>query len=299
MSEGGELAALAPGSTTVTASDSTGEIRDSVEVTVLPAEHKYRALLVGEQRYPFGVNAERRGSENSVNALAGLLNSGRFERTRYEVRTEGDLSRAELIAAIREQFGAAVQGDTSLLYVTCHGNYTGGMSFLELSDGSTLSARDLERELRRVRGDVVVLIDCCGSGGAIGAASERVDFARGLTGAFSGAAIRGSRYRVLCSAGLDEDSFRLAFNNDSGASVMTTVFARSLCDGAGWDIDRNSRGTMGADRNYDGAITLDELAEYMSGRVDWYLDLASELTGERYRQGVHLYPEGDPFVLFE
>ena len=187
----------------------------------------------------------------------------------------------------------------SLLYVTCHGSYTGGMSFLELSDGSTLSARDLERELRRVPGTVIVLIDCCGSGGAIGAASERVAFAKGVIGAFSGASIRGSRFKVIASAGLDEDSFRLAFNQQAEAGVMATVFARALCDGAGWDIDRNARGTMGADLDYDGAITLDELAEYMAERVRWYLEFASELTGETYRQSVQVYPMGDPFALFE
>ena len=299
VTEAGVVTGLAPGETRLTVTNPSGEISAEAVVHVEPAGRRYRALLVGEQNYPFGVNAERTGSENSVAALAGLLESGRFSVTDYEVRARADLSRAELIAEIRSAFGDAAGGDVSLLYVTCHGSYTGGMSFLELSDGSKLSARDLERELRRVRGTVVAMIDCCGSGGAIGAASERAAFARGITGAFSGAAIRGSRYRVLCSAGLDEDSFRLAFNGESGAGTMATVFARALCDGAGWNLDRNARGTMGADDDYDGAVTLEELARYMAGRVDWYLDRASELTGTVYRQSVHVYPEGDPFVLFE
>ena len=298
-SEDGIITGLAPGETVLTVTDASGRFSDTAVVHVEPAGRKYRALLVGEQSYPFGVNAERKGSGNSVNAIAALLESGRFASTDYAVRTGTDLSRAELIAEIRTTFGDATAQDVSLFYITCHGSYTGGMSFLELSDGSTLSARDLERELRRVPGTVIVLIDCCGSGGAIGAASERIAFARGITGAFSGAAIRGSRFKVIASAGLDEDSFRLAFNQDANVGVMATVFARALCDGAGWDIDRNARGTMGADLDYDGAITLDELAEYMAGRVEWYLALASELTGEIYRQSVQVYPMGDPFALFE
>ena len=299
VSESGAITGLAPGETTLIVTDASGRFSDTAAVYVAPAGRRYRALLVGEQSYPFGVNAERKGSANSVNAIAALLESGRFASTNYAVRTGSDLSRAELIAEIRAAFGEAGEQDVSLFYVTCHGSYTGGMSFLELSDGSTLSARDLAQELRRIRGTVIVLIDCCGSGGAIGAASERVAFAKGITGAFSGASIRGSRFKVIASAGLDEDSFRLAFNQDADAGVMATVFARALCDGAGWDMDRNARGTMGADRNYDGAITLDELAEYMAGRVDWYLALASELTGETYRQSVQVYPMGDPFALFE
>ena len=297
-SEDGVITGLAPGETVLTVLDASGRFFDSATVRVAPAERKYRALLVGEQSYPFGVNAERRGSENSIRAIASLMESGRFEGTEYAVRTGSDLSRAELIAEIRSAFRDAGAQDVSLFYITCHGSYTGGMSFLELSDGSALSARDLERELRRIPGTVVVLIDCCGSGGAIGAASERIAFARGITGAFSGAAIRGSKYKVLTSAGLDEDSFRLAFNQDSASGVMATVFARALCDGAGWDIDRDAPGTMGADGDYDGSITLTELAEYMAERVRWYMERASELTGETYRQSVQVYPAGDPFALF-
>ena len=299
VSETGAVTGLAPGETVLTAVDASGRIFDSAMVSVTPAGRKYRALLVGEQSYPFGVNAERRGSENSIRAIEALMSSGRFGNTEYAVRTGSDLSRAELIAEIRSAFRDAGAQDVSLFYITCHGSYTGGMSFLELSDGSTLSARDLERELRRIPGTVIVLIDCCGSGGAIGAASDRVAFARGITGAFSGASIRGSKYKVLASAGLDEDSFRLAFNQESNAGVMATVFARALCDGAGWDIDRNAPGTMGADSDYNGSITLNELAEYMAERVNWYLERASELTGETYRQSVQVYPTGDPFALFE
>jgi hypothetical protein len=173
------------------------------------------------------------------------------------------------------------------------------MSFLELSDGSTLSVRDLERELRRIPGTVVVLIDCCGSGGAIGASSDRIAFAQGVTEAFASSSIRGSKYKVIASAGLDEDSFRIAFNEHAGSGVMATVFARSLCDGAGWDIDRSVRGTMSADTNYDGRITLNELQDYLTGRVSWYLKIASDLTGRDYHQSIQVYPQGDPLVLFE
>ena len=299
VSRRGVLRGLQPGETTLRVESADGALFDSVAVRVTPAVRKYRALLVGEQNYPFSVNPNRKGSETSVSALKSLLESGRFEDAAYAVRTRSDLSRAELIAEIRSAFADATEQDVSLFYITCHGSYSGGMSFLELSDGSSLSVRDLERELREIPGTIVVLIDCCGSGGAIGAASDGADFARGVTGAFSSASIRGSKYKVLASAGLDQDSFRVAFNEDAESGVMATVFARALCDGAGWNLDLDAKGTMGADRNFDGKITLGELHLYMAGRVDWYLKIASELTGEDYCQSVQLYPEGDPFVIFE
>ncbi len=298
VSSEGVLSALKEGQTTLRITSWEGHT-DRLTVSVGPAPVRYRALLVGEQNYPFREDAERNGSENSVNALASLLESGRFESSAYVVRTASDLSRAELIAEIRKTFQNANEQDVSLFYITCHGNYTGGMSFLELSDGSSLSVRDLERELRRIKGTVVVLIDCCGSGGAIGAASDRLAFVKGVTGAFSGASIRGSKYKVLASAGLDQDSFRMALNEDANQGMMATVFARALCDGTGWNMDRGTRGTMGADADFDGKVTLGELYNYMSIRVKWYLDIASQLTGEVYEQSVQVYPQGDPFVIYE
>ena len=295
----GVLRALQPGETTLTVFSADGKFSDSIPVRVSPAVRKYRALLVGEQSYPFDEDSERDGSENSVQALSSLLRTVEFESAAYSVRSRRDLSRTELIAEIRSTFQNATAQDISLFYITCHGSFSGGMSFLELSDGSSLSARDLERELRKISGTVVVMIDCCGSGGAIGKASERAAFARGITGAFSGAGIRGSKYRVIASAGLDEDSFRIAFNENADAGVMATVFARALCDGAGWSIDRGVPGTMGADANFDRSITMAELQDYLAGRVNWYLQIASDLTGEDYRQSVQVYPEGDPLVLFE
>lgn len=299
VTRNGVLKGLQSGETVLTVTSARSGASAQIRVVVTPAVRKYRALLVGEESYPFAEDAVRNGSQNSVSAIASLLGTVRFENAAYSVHQKKDLSRSELIAEIRKVFAGATAQDVSLLYITCHGSFTGGMSFLELSDGSSLSVRDLERELRRISGTVVVMIDCCGSGGAIGAASDRIAFAKGVTGAFSGAGIRGSKYKVIASAGLDQDSFRIAFNENADSGVMATVFARALCDGAGWNIDRGARGTMGADRNYDGSITLGELQLYMAGRVNWYLDIASDLTGEDYRQNIQVYPEGDPLVLFE
>lgn len=299
ISREGILKALQSGKTILHVSSPDGQFTDSIPVIVNPAVRKYRALLVGEENYPFAEDSQRGGSETSVQALASLLGTVEFDDAAYSVRTRKDLSRSGLIAEIRETFQSATAQDVSLLYITCHGSFSGGMSFLELSDGSTLSARDLERELRRISGTVVAFIDCCGSGGTIGEASERIAFAKGITGAFSAGNIRGSKYKVIASAGLDEDSFRIAFNEHADSGVMATVFARALCDGAGWDIDRGVPGTMGADANYDGSISLNELQDFMSGRVNWYLSLASDLTGQDYHQSIQVYPQGDPLVLFE
>ena len=298
ISPDGVLTALAEGETILRVFRSDGTPGDSIPVYVSPAVKKYRALLVSQQNYPESVNTVRRGSENSVLALESLLETVRFEDAAYVTRSVFDLSRAELIYEIRETFRGATEQDVSLIYISSHGYYTGGMSFLELCDGSVLSARDLERELRSIPGTIVLMLDCCGSCGLICVGSGG-DFAAGVTETFASAAVYGSKYKVLCSAGLDEDSYRMAFNENATAGVMATVFARALCDGAGWNIDLDRRGTMGADQDYDGSISLNELYMFMYSRVNWYLQLASDMTGTPYRQSIQVYPEGDPFILFE
>ena len=125
----------------------------------------------------------------------------------------------------------------------------------------------------------------------MGGAAELTE---GVTGAFRGAVgsavVRGSRIRVIASAGLDQDSYRISFSDESG---MATVFARALCDAAGWSIDRGAPGSMGADTDYDGAITFEELCRYTARRVQWYLQLAGG-----YEQDVRFSPEGDDLELF-
>ena len=299
ISENGVLQAMAAGETLLHVSSADGKFSDSIVLEILPAARKYRALLVGEQNYPPSVNSNRNGSENSVNAIARLLNTMDYESAAFQTRTGADLSRAELIYEIRSHFRRATEQDLSLLYISCHGSYQGGMSFLELSDGSSMAVRELERELRRIKGTVVVMIDCCASGGAIGEGSDYAAFASGVTDAFSRSSFALSKYKVICSAGWDQDSFRIAFNESAAGGVMATVFARALCDGAGWDIDLNARSSMDADRDYDRSISLAELADYMCRRVNWYLDIASNLTGGNYTQSIQVYPEDDPFILFE
>lgn len=294
---GGILRGKQEGQTILHISNADKSVGDSVAVSVAPAASKYRALLVSEENYLY--KDTRTGSDASAEAIEALLNSFEFENAAFVTQTESDLTRGELLSAIRSCFEGATSADVSLFYITCHGHYIGGMSFLELSDGSYISMRDIERELRQIPGTIIVMVDCCASGGSIGAASDYAAFASGVTAEFAQAQVNGSKYKVLCSAGLDQDSFRLAIDEDGGEGAMTTIFARALCSGAGWSIDRKRVSSMDADANYDGLLTLGELADYMQQRIDRYLDFVEESTGIQYRQNIQLYPQGDPLILVD
>ena len=292
----GRITAVGEGSARVVAVTADGGMTDVVFVTVDPAPRRYRALLIGEQNYASTVDELRPGSIRSVNSIKSLLETASFDGESFSISTLLDAPRDDVVAAIRSAFADAAETDLSLVYITCHGFYRAGMTFFVMSDGSVLSASDLERELRAIPGEIVLLIDCCGSGGLIGEAGSSDDLLDGITSVFQGtvgpASVRGSKYRVVASALLDQDSYRISFSDD-GDEGMATVFARALCDAAGWSIDRGVQSAMNADANYDGQITLDELGAYMERRVSWYLNLAGS-----YAQNVRVYPEGDDSVLF-
>ena len=297
VSEKGVITATGSGETQVAVVTADGGHTDVVRVRVSPAPRRYRALLIGEQNYASTVEDVRHGSTNSVESIAKLLGTASMDGEAYEISTLIDAPRDTVVARIRETFAGATESDVSLVYITCHGFYRAGMSFFLMADGSVLSAAELEKELRAIPGQILLLADCCGSGGMLGASGEQERFLDGVTGVFQGTVgsptVHGSKVRVLASALLDQDSYRISFSDDPQTG-MATVFARALCDAAGWSIDKNARSAMNADADYDGDITLDELATYMSRRVNWYLDLAGD-----YIQTVNVYPEGDSLVVMQ
>lgn len=294
VDESGTLCAVGEGTARITAVTDDGAFTDALTVTVSPAPRRYRALLIGEQNYASTVDDPRPGSIHSVESLRSLLKTASFNGETFAVQTLMDAPRDEVIAGIRSAFAGAAENDLSLVYITCHGFYQGGMTFFVMADGSVLSAADLERELRAVPGEIVLLADCCGSGGLIGQAGSAEDILDGVTrvfqGGVGGASVHGSKFKVLASALLDQDSYRISFSDDEG---MATVFARALCDAAGWSMDRSAQSSMNADANYDGEITLSEMETYLSRRVRWYLNLVGD-----YVQTVRAYPSGDGAVIF-
>ena len=296
----GVLQAVGEGVATVTVRAMDGGLEDVLTVQVNPAPRRWRALLVGEQNYAATVAAVRTGSVNSVNGLRSMLEGLSFSGSRVRVSTLLDASRDGVLAAIPAAFSEAGDGDASLFYITCHGSYSGGMTYFTLYDGSVLSAAELAQALDEVKGDVLVVIDCCGSGGVIGEASGTQDILKGIDAVFGGTLGPGplalSRFKVLASATLEQDSYRISFSDAAAESGMATVFARALCEAGGWSLERSARAPMRADVDVDGRVTLTELYNYTARRVMWYLNLTAQ---GRYAQTVQVWPQGDGTVVFE
>ena len=299
VDELGVVRALNAGEAVITLRTVDGGFEDTVRVRVSPAQKRWRALLIGERNYAPDVAAPRVGSQNSVEGIRRMLDGLSYSGTRFEVETRLDATCQGALEAISEAFDGATDQDTSLLYITCHGYYAHGMTCFQMVDGSVLTALALRQALDAVPGQVVLLADCCGSGGAIGRSGQPTDILRGICGVFTGGAgpsvFSSSRCRVLASASVEQESYRISFDAVADEDTMATAFARALCEGCGWSIDRAARTPMRADSNEDSVVTLDELARYAARRVMWYLSLNE---GD-YAQTVRAFPEGDVNSLFE
>ncbi|MBR1822582.1 MAG: Ig-like domain-containing protein, partial [Clostridia bacterium] len=296
----GVLRGLSEGTCTVKVRALDGGMADALTVEVGPAPKRWRALLVGEQNYASTVAAARTGSINSVSGLRSMLEGLSFNGAKFRVSTLLDVSRDGILAGIDAAFAGAADGDVSLFYITCHGYYSDGMTCFRLYDGSVLTAAELGQALKKVPGEIFAVIDCCGSGGTIGRASDAGDILKGVDAVFGGsvgpATMGGSRFKVLASAALEQDSHRISFGDAASESGMATVFARALCEAGGWSMERSARSAMRADLDYDGAVTLNELYVYVARRVMWYLNLAG--ADGQYVQTVQVWPEGDDETVF-
>jgi uncharacterized protein YjdB len=158
VDDDGVVTAVGEGRAQITLTSADGGHQSSLTVTVTRAEPAYRALLMGEQRYEDG--RLRTGSINTTQGMADLLaNSG--VPGGYKVTMKLDSTRKELVQAIQSAFEGAAPTDVSLFYINCHGGYDSGRAWLELHDGSRITAGQLEQMLRKIPGTVIVMIDCC------------------------------------------------------------------------------------------------------------------------------------------
>ena len=294
----GALTALEEGRASLTLRASEGGWTAGMEIQVLPALKRCRALLIGEQNYAATVAATRQGSANSVAGMRSMLRHLSLDGVRVETHTALDVSRDGLLRAIRETFDGATDKDTAIVYITCHGFYENGATCFQMYDGSILTAQELRQALDRVPGEVLLMADCCGSGGVIGRASDPADLLSGIDAVFGAAPgpslFASSRYRVLCSASVEQDSYRIGFEGRAGESAMATVFARAVCEGCGWSIEDADNRPLLADANVDGAVSLEELYRYTARRVNRYLALDTN----RHVQTVRVSPQGSTKTLF-
>lgn len=279
VDESGVVRALSVGTATITAACAEG-LTAQFTLTVQPPRPIYRALVLGEENYLDG--RVREGNRNTTEGVAELLMAQSIDGAAYQVRMQIDSTLAEIRRGISLAFYGATENDVSLLYINCHGDADDSGAFLELHDGTHISPELLRGLLLDIPGQVVVILDCCQSGTFIG---------RGVdTQAFD--ALSQGRFLVLTSSAAGQDSYRLRFTGGEEEDGVATVLARSLAEGAGWDLIRDKKTQLKADANGDGLVTFAEIYQYAARRVRYYL------TGSGVSQDVQASDPASQLVLF-
>lgn len=288
----GEVTAHAQGMAEITARTQDGGFSASITITVHEPAPAYRALVMGERQYADG--RTRIGSVNTAQGIADMLRTLAFDSGKYQVNMRIDSTRSEALYQIRRTFSDAKPTDVSLFYINCHGDYKDGVAYLEFHDTKKITAEQLEWELRKIPGLVIVLIDCCQSGSFLSTDAYRFNeamiqaFQRGAAGSFAL-----DKYIVFTSTSVTQDSYRLSSDGKNNEASMATAFARSFAEAGGWDLITDRRQSMKADLDRDRVVTVHDALLFTRRRVKELL----KRTGAH--QDVQAFPEQSTFPLFQ
>ena len=199
-----------------------------------------RCLVVGCDRFvtmpPTG-----HASENNTRTMAALLEDFLPGEKQITLHVDGPGSTEDFEDLIRATFAGAREEDTALLYVSTHGvsreGVPGGMALL-LSNGEQeegLTPDRLREMMDKVPGQKILIADACRSGALIGRGKEKgKDF------------FGDERYRVLVSAGSEEDSWFWSAEEDeyTGTGYFTEALDSALRASDPWQIDPDGDGTV-------------------------------------------------------
>lgn len=252
---------------TVTAVDALGDriSASSAGVTVKEPVPVYRALLIGNT-YP-GTDSQLDGCDTDVYAMRNVLNS--MDGTDFAVNLQLNLNASAMQSAIASTFAGARSCDVSLFYYSGHGTSAGSL----VGVGNTsISVSNLRRYLDLIPGTKIVILDCCYSGMMIGKSNDAASpaaFNSAVISAFSSFNkddnLASNGYIVLTACSKNQVSASL-----SDGVTSFGAFTYGLCYGSGYDEwNQQWLGSLPADTNGDGQITLGEAYSKAVERVNW------------------------------
>ena len=245
--------------------------------TVVPSPATYRALLVGQNDYS---SSPLRGCVNDMNAIAGALKGLSND---FKVTTLPNATREQLLNAIETAFAGATDDDVSLFHYSGHGvyySYTNDTTdpYFQLYQGALCTVEgdyvylpELAELLSQVKGRVIVILDSCHSGAAIGKSTESdLDlFNTAVFNAFANGSgedgakwedFNNSKFIVITAASYTESSYDGKYD---GSGYYQGAFSAAFVKGMGSTYPNGAySGSMPADTNNDANLTLREIFQY-------------------------------------
>ena len=286
----------------------------------------YRALVIGEANMKLQENCP--GCDNDANLIEAAIQRPGVP---YAVTKIQDATKNQLVSGIETAFTDADADDVSLFYYSGHGSYSSNGDNLCLclapASGKWLedySIKLLKQKLDNVPGKVVLILDCCGSGGSIIASKSRQEiseafdaeqFNNGVVDIFAapqlmrakGAVFAKDKYFVLTASDVNEKSWSVTLKNDNdGTNDYHSVFSLALAESMGY-IKIHEQGlmthfeitgydTMPADTDADYRESLSEAYNYTEP-ASLYLSLQNR--DKSTIQHTRVYPENSEQTIFD
>lgn len=247
----------------------------------------YRALLIGNSSYEekalLGPINDLEKMENALGYNYFGIDNLPFEK----IAKKENLTKKQMIDSIKEEFIDAKEGDVSYFYYSGHGAFDeiSNTAYLVGVDVSGLSMSELEEELGKIPGTVIVILDSCHSGGFIGR-SQYSKFADNSNERYNDSVIDAffqkrsrshtadGKYKIITSASMFSKSYEIKYTDGWG---WGGEFTRAFVSGNGYNDN------FLADQNHDNNITLNEIYNYIKEEVK--------------RSDVRVHPMADNYII--
>ena len=228
---------------------------------------KYRALIVGSYNNSGASNDLPFIGSNMSNVYSALSKSS-VDGERYAITSDSNPSKGRLQSLVTGTFRDAAENDVSVIYIVTHGYYQATASgyygyYFSLApnyskeDPSTyVTAGELMNWMSGIPGNVVLVLDSCRSGGFI------VDCAGKISAS--------GRISVLTAQTFDQNA---SFYQGTSAATTVEFLTYAFCRGLGVDQMRGTLGSMYADDDGDGAVTIAEAFSYAKTDCEYQVAL--------------------------
>ena len=238
----------------------------SCAVTVASSP-KYRALIVGSYNNSGAAN-DLPFSGGNMGNVYGALSKSNVDGERYTITSASNPSKASLRSLVTGTFRGAAENDVSVIYIVSHGYYQATANgyygyYFSLApeyskdDPDTyVTGGELMSWLSGIPGNVVLILDSCRSGGFIADCAGRISAAGNIS--------------VLTAQTFDQNA---GFYQGSSAATTVEFLTYAFCRGLGVDQLWGTLGSMYADDNADGRVTVAEAFSYAKSDCEYQVAL--------------------------
>lgn len=320
VSSSGRLTAVKPGSAVITCRTADGGLTARLNVEVGFGDSDIYYVAIGQAEYMSSSVSDLPSAYDDAKRFAATLKSCDLGQKSMTGAEYYDLTAAQLrqvLAAL--PLAGMGENDVTYFYYSGHGLNSGNQALRGALVGSDFNAvqqgyltvDEVREYLDQVPGKVVVVLDCCLAGQYITAKgvsaavtqAQVQETANALADAFKGGTVTARGINSLISGNPNQDKYKIVASCKSmelsyvSSANNFSIFTRYITEGAGVTGAEQGvitiTGTLPADTNKDGYVSLAELKKYAAPKV---ARVVKQQT--RDKQTMVVWPANDTFPVF-